>query len=72
MNAQHSKASQWIKEGIFDGLSQFSELETRIDEVFEEKDRGDVFEIFIEAYLAMQSSKPNPMTGSTFLSHLVC
>jgi superfamily II DNA or RNA helicase/DNA-binding MarR family transcriptional regulator len=40
---------------VFDGLLSFPEFESRINQLAEEKDRGDVFEIFIEGYLATQS-----------------
>ena len=52
MNALHYKAAFWVGQGVFDGLSSFSDFESRANDIFEEKDRGDVFEIFIEAYLA--------------------
>jgi hypothetical protein len=54
MNPLHYKAAHWIREGLFDDLKSFVELETRINSIFEEKDHGDVFEIFIEGYLATQ------------------
>ena len=55
MNAQHYKAAYWVGQGVFDGLSSFSDFESRVDDIFEEKDRGDVFEIFIEGYLSTQA-----------------
>ena len=55
MNALHYKAAYWVGKGVFDSLSSFSEFESRVNEIFEEKDRGDVFEIFIEGYLATQA-----------------
>ena len=55
MNALHYKAAYWVGQGVFDSLSSFSEFESRVNDIFEEKDRGDVFEIFIEAYLATQT-----------------
>lgn len=55
MNCLHYRAAHWIQRGIFDNLQSFGELETRVDSVVEEKDRGDIFEIFIEAFLATQS-----------------
>ena len=54
MNPLHYKATHWIRQGLFDDLKSFVELETRINSIPEEKDRGDVFEIFIEGYLATQ------------------
>ena len=55
MNALHYKAAYWVGQGVFDSLASFSEFESRVNDIFEEKDRGDVFEIFIEAYLATQA-----------------
>lgn len=55
MNAQHYKASQWVAAGVFDALIDFEAFEQRVDVIPEEKDRGDVFEIFIEGYLATQT-----------------
>lgn len=55
MNPLHYKAAHWIRQGLFDDLKSFAELESRINPIVEEKDRGDVFEIFIEGYLATQS-----------------
>jgi predicted helicase len=54
-NARHSKAAEFVRSGIFDNLDSFAKLEARINRIPEEKDRGDVFEIFIEAYLATQA-----------------
>ena len=55
MNAHHYKAAHWVGQGVFDGLTSFTEFESRVNDIFEEKDRGDVFEIFIEGYLATQA-----------------
>ena len=55
MNAQHYKDAHWVGKGVFDSLSSFSEFESRVNDIFEEKDRGDVFEIFVEGYLATQT-----------------
>jgi superfamily II DNA or RNA helicase len=52
MNALHKKSKLWIEKGVFDGLNSFADLEARIDKYEVEKDRGDIFEIFIEGYLA--------------------
>ena len=54
MPAKHLKARNWVATGIFDDLPSFTALETRINRLGEEKDRGDVFEIFIEGFLATQ------------------
>jgi len=55
MNALHYRATEWVGKGVFDGLSSFAEFESRVNDIDEEKDRGDVFEIFIEGYLATQA-----------------
>jgi len=55
MSAKHLKARHWIQTGIFDDLTSFSDLEKRINELLDKpKDRGDVFEIFVEGFLATQ------------------
>ena len=54
MPAKHIKARYWIATGIFDALPSFQDLEQRINNIAEEKDRGDVFEIFVEGFLATQ------------------
>ena len=41
--------------GVFSEITTFDQLESRINRLAEEKDRGDVFEIFIEGYLATHS-----------------
>jgi predicted helicase len=53
--ALNTKASYWIRRGIFDDLSSFEAFESRVNVIPEEKDRGDAFEIFIEGYLATQA-----------------
>jgi hypothetical protein len=55
MSALHYKAAYWAAEGVFNSLASFGEFEARVNDIVEEKDRGDVFEIFIEGYLATQS-----------------
>ena len=54
MPPKHVKASHWIATGIFDALTSFQDFEQRINGIAEEKDRGDVFEIFVEGFLATQ------------------
>jgi len=54
MPAKHVKARKWITTGIFDALTSFQDFEQRINGIAEEKDRGDVFEIFVEGFLATQ------------------
>jgi len=51
----HKKTSVFIRKGLFDQISGFRELESRISLLPTEKERGDAFEIFAEAYLNTQS-----------------
>ena len=55
MNPIHTKAAYWLQKGLFDDLKSFADFESRVNVVFEEKDRGDLFEIFIEGYIATQA-----------------
>ena len=55
VNALHYKTAYWVEKGVFDRLSSFSDFESRVNDIVEEKDRGDVFEIFIEGYLETQA-----------------
>ena len=54
MRPKHPKFRNYADSGIFDGLTAFSELEQRINRLASEKERGDAFEVFAEAYLATQ------------------
>jgi predicted helicase len=54
-NALHYKSGYWTRQGIFDELHSFEEFEARVNRIAEEKDRGDIFEIFVEGYLATQT-----------------
>ena len=54
-NALHPKAAYWITQGIFDELQSFEAFEARVNKIVGEKDRGDIFEIFVEGYLATQT-----------------
>ena len=56
-NARHSKASRFVQQRLFSGLSAFIELEQRIADLADEKSRGDAFEVFTEAYLATQRNQ---------------
>ena len=55
MGASHHKATFWASKGVFGALRSFFDFESRVNQLAEEKDRGDVFEIFIEGYLGTQS-----------------
>jgi superfamily II DNA or RNA helicase len=48
---RHSRASVYAKSGLFKDLSQFSDLELRIEQLATEQERGAAFEVFVEAYL---------------------
>ena len=50
----HAKAAEYQKRDIFAGIRHFSELERRIEALNDERQRGDAFEVFAEAYLATQ------------------
>jgi len=52
--AKHSLSAKFTATGIFNGLKCFNELEARIAALPLEKERGDAFEVFAEAYLATQ------------------
>ena len=54
-NALHTKSAYWIRQGIFDQLQSFDAFEARVNRIAEEKDRGDIFEIFVEGYLVTQT-----------------
>ena len=54
MTSKHSSASRHVNTGLFDGLNLFGDLEARISALPGNKERGDAFEIFAEAYLATQ------------------
>jgi predicted helicase len=50
---KHSRARYFLARGLFDRLESFADLEARIS-ALPEKERGDAFEVFAEAYLATQ------------------
>lgn len=52
--ALHPKAAAFAKQNLFASLTAFTELETRIASLPDERSRGDAFEVFAEAYLATQ------------------
>lgn len=54
MTSKHTAFSQLLNRGIFENLTTFAELENRISGLDSNKERGDAFEIFAEAYLATQ------------------
>lgn len=54
MTSRHSSSTRILNSGLFDSLFTFTELEKRISLLPNNKDRGDAFEIFAEAYFATQ------------------
>jgi len=54
MNCLHYRTAYWLQQGIFDNLQSFAEFEARVNNVVEEKDRGDIFEMLVEGFLATQ------------------
>ena len=54
MGPKHPAAARFLHDGLFEGLTCFSELEQRISVLENTKVEGDAFEVFAEAYLATQ------------------
>lgn len=54
MTSKHSASNSLLATGLFDNLTTFAELEARISLLESNKERGDAFEIFAEAYLVTQ------------------
>ena len=52
MASLHGKTHEFRRLGLFVGINSFSELERRIEALTDEKQKGDAFEVFAEAYLA--------------------
>ena len=52
--ARHPKARIFVRQRLFAGLKSFAELEQRLSVLPDEQARGAAFEVFAEAYLAMQ------------------
>ena len=48
---RHAKAARFARDGLFRDAQSFKELERRIEELPTELERGDAFEVFVEAYL---------------------
>src|SRR5262245_50216265 len=51
---KHRRIRYFVARGLFDGHERFADLEARIARLPTEKDRGDAFEVFAEAYLTTQ------------------
>ena len=56
MPSTHPRAARFIRDGLYDDLTSFHELEARISALGDERalDVGDAFEIFFEAFLHTQ------------------
>ncbi len=52
---RHPKRRSFIQQKLFENLTSFNELESRISALPTELERGDAFEVFAEAYLATQA-----------------
>lgn len=50
----HPQASYYLQEGLFFKINSFEDLENRIEALETSKERGDAFEVFVEACLATQ------------------
>jgi hypothetical protein len=49
---QHDQAPKYARCALFKALNSFVELECLIAQLPTEKERGDAFEVFVEAYLS--------------------
>ena len=56
MPSSHPRAARFVRDGLYDDLTSFRELERRIAALGDERalDVGDAFEIFFEAFLHTQ------------------
>ena len=51
---KHPKAGLHLLRKLYDGLARFTDLEQRIADLPAKQERGDAFEVFVEAYLSTQ------------------
>ena len=51
---KHPKTNHYLNSGLFDNLQSFNQLESRIEQLPTNQDKGDALEVFAEAYLAVQ------------------
>ena len=49
---KHPKAGLYLQRKLFDGVARFTDLEQRIVDLPTKQERGDAFEVFVEAYLS--------------------
>lgn len=57
MTPKHDKTTWFLKKGLLDEVKRFTELEKKISKLSTDKEKGDAFEVFAEAWLAT-----NPVT----------
>jgi len=57
MPPRHLKAPLYLNSKLFEGLESFATLEQRIAHLPTRKERGDAFEVFVEAYLRTQANR---------------
>ena len=50
---RHPKSTHFARNQFFTGIRSFAELELKIRNLPEPKERGDAFEVFVEAYLSL-------------------
>ena len=55
MTPRHEKTAGFLRSKLFDRLDSFATLEKRITALPTRKERGDAFEVFVEAYLCTQA-----------------
>ena len=53
--SRHIKTQSFIHKKLFENITGFNELESRISALPTKQERGDAFEVFAEAYLATQA-----------------
>ena len=51
---KHPKTNHYLNSGLFDDLKSFNQLESLIQNLPTNQDKGDALEVFAEAYLAVQ------------------
>lgn len=51
---RHRRTGHFVARNLFDQLEGFADLEARIAALPTDRDRGQAFEVFAEAYLATQ------------------
>ncbi len=54
LQPKHSKTNHFLNSSIFHDLKSFQELESRIEQLPTNQDKGDALEVFALAYLATQ------------------